>query len=171
MLSGLCFCQLPDVVSGGLPNKHMRDYVTPKKWKCLHKKHANCGRITFFNGKPAAYWFCVPVIPEVYDDLRDGKNVNSSITLRDAPRLVPGWNSLYSVDFLEDKEFRGRLNRALPASFIDFLFEKASDQSKVFVDRGMPHLNWSTVVFGKRRTENGKQAIKAGTDCLEVTAG
>ena len=33
-----------------------------------------------------------------------------------------------------------------------------------------PHLNWSTAMFRKRRTENGEQATEAGRDCLEVTA-
>ena len=33
-----------------------------------------------------------------------------------------------------------------------------------------PHLNWSTTMFRKRRTENGEQATEAGRDCLEVTA-
>jgi len=33
-----------------------------------------------------------------------------------------------------------------------------------------PHLNWSTVIFRKRRTKNDKQASKARRDCLEVTA-
>lgn len=34
-----------------------------------------------------------------------------------------------------------------------------------------PPLNWSTAMFRKWRTENGKQATKARRDCLEVTAG
>ena len=34
-----------------------------------------------------------------------------------------------------------------------------------------PQLNWSTAIFRKRRTENGKQATQARRDCLEVTAG
>ena len=34
-----------------------------------------------------------------------------------------------------------------------------------------PQLNWSTVMFRKRRTENVKQATEARRDCLEVTAG
>ena len=33
-----------------------------------------------------------------------------------------------------------------------------------------PHLNWSTVIFRKRRTKNDKQASKARRDCVEVTA-
>ena len=33
-----------------------------------------------------------------------------------------------------------------------------------------PHLNWSTTMFRKRRTENGEQATEAGRDCLEVKA-
>ena len=32
------------------------------------------------------------------------------------------------------------------------------------------HLNWSTVIFRKRRTKNDKQASKARRDCVEVTA-
>ncbi|SDI40683.1 hypothetical protein [Lutimaribacter saemankumensis] len=34
-----------------------------------------------------------------------------------------------------------------------------------------PQLNWSTTMFRKRRTENGKQATQARRDCLEVTTG
>lgn len=34
-----------------------------------------------------------------------------------------------------------------------------------------PQLNWSTAMFRKRRTENGKQATQARRDCLEVTTG
>ena len=34
-----------------------------------------------------------------------------------------------------------------------------------------PPLNWSTVMFRKRRTTNGKQATEARRDCLEVTIG
>ncbi|WP_209508269.1 hypothetical protein [Ruegeria sp. HKCCSP335] len=34
-----------------------------------------------------------------------------------------------------------------------------------------PQLNWSTVMFRKRRTTNGKQETEARRDCLEVTAG
>ena len=33
-----------------------------------------------------------------------------------------------------------------------------------------PHLNWSTAMFRKRRTENGEQATEAGRDSIEVTA-
>ena len=33
-----------------------------------------------------------------------------------------------------------------------------------------PHLNWSTAMFMKWRTENGQQATEAGRDCLEVSA-
>ena len=33
-----------------------------------------------------------------------------------------------------------------------------------------PHLNWSTVIFRKRRTKNDKQTTKARRDCVEVTA-
>ena len=33
-----------------------------------------------------------------------------------------------------------------------------------------PHLNWSTVIFRKRRTKTDKQTTKARRDCLEVTA-
>ena len=34
-----------------------------------------------------------------------------------------------------------------------------------------PRLNWSTVMYRKRRTENGKQAAQAGRDCSEASAG
>ncbi len=34
-----------------------------------------------------------------------------------------------------------------------------------------PQLIWSTVMFRKRRTENGKQATEARRDSFEVTAG
>jgi len=34
-----------------------------------------------------------------------------------------------------------------------------------------PQLNWSTAIFRKWRTKNGKQATEARRDCLEVTAG
>ena len=37
--------------------------------------------------------------------------------------------------------------------------------------REPPHLNWSTAMFRKRRTKNGKQATEARKDCPEVTAG
>ena len=33
-----------------------------------------------------------------------------------------------------------------------------------------PHLNWSTAMFRKWRTENGEQATEAGRDSIEVTA-
>ena len=36
---------------------------------------------------------------------------------------------------------------------------------------GVPHLNWSTVMFRKRRTENGEQAAQAGGNRSEVAAG
>ena len=40
-----------------------------------------------------------------------------------------------------------------------------------FYRRGEPpHLNWSTVIFRKRRTKNDKQTTKARRDYLEVTA-
>ncbi len=35
----------------------------------------------------------------------------------------------------------------------------------------MPHLNWSTVMIKKRRTENGKQAAQARGNSSEVAAG
>ena len=34
-----------------------------------------------------------------------------------------------------------------------------------------PHLNWSTVMFRKRRTENGEQTTQARGDSSEVAAG
>ncbi len=34
-----------------------------------------------------------------------------------------------------------------------------------------PHLNWSTVMFRKRRTENGEQATQARGNSSEVAAG
>ena len=34
-----------------------------------------------------------------------------------------------------------------------------------------PHLNWSTVMFRKRRTENGEQATQARGNSPEVAAG
>jgi len=40
----------------------------------------------------------------------------------------------------------------------------------LMIETEPPHLNWSTTMFRKRRTENGEQATKAGRDCLEVTA-
>lgn len=36
---------------------------------------------------------------------------------------------------------------------------------------GMPPLNWSTVMFEKRRTENGEQAAQARGNSSEVAAG
>ena len=36
---------------------------------------------------------------------------------------------------------------------------------------GVPHLNWPTVMFRKRRTENGEQAAQAGGNSSEAAAG
>ena len=34
-----------------------------------------------------------------------------------------------------------------------------------------PHLNWSTVMFRRRRTRNGEQAAQAGGNSSEAAAG
>ncbi len=53
---------------------------------------------------------------------------------------------------------------SLPPRVLDrFLFEFALVEP--------PQLNWSTPMFRKRRTKNGKQATEARRDCLEVAAG
>ena len=41
----------------------------------------------------------------------------------------------------------------------------------LLVEVGMPALNWSDVMFRKRRTENGEQTAQARGDSSEVTAG
>ena len=49
--------------------------------------------------------------------------------------------------------------------------ETSADQVKRALDiTEPPHLNWSTVIFRKRRTKNDKQTTKARRDCVEVTA-
>ena len=75
------------------------------------------------------------------------------------------------------------LNDAVAAAreiYLDYRFRQKNGLpviSKRFADVAAlcratepPHLNWSTAMFRKRRTENGEQATEAGRDCLEVTA-
>ena len=47
---------------------------------------------------------------------------------------------------------------------------KATKSADNASKREPPHLNWSTAMFRKRRTENGEQATEAGRDSIEVTA-
>ena len=47
---------------------------------------------------------------------------------------------------------------------------RQADKVKALVEAEPPHLNWSSAMFRKRRTDNDEQTTEAGRDYHEVEA-
>jgi hypothetical protein len=65
---------------------------------------------------------------------------------------------------------QGAILLLLPDVHPKFARDTAQELERMLAYNEPPHLNWSTAMFRKWRTENGKQATEAGRDCFEITA-
>ncbi|SEP16570.1 Helix-turn-helix [Salinihabitans flavidus] len=102
------------------------NYGDPKKWRYFQRKFPEFGAVVWHEDKAVAYWFCLPVNDNIYDQLLAGENVNLSITPQDTPRITDGKTCLYFVDLMVLEAYQNKMpGKYLRESFLSFVLKKA----------------------------------------------